>query len=337
MNLIRINLAMKDIKDMKEKDFVLGIDMGGTNTEFAVVNARGEIIGRDSIPTVGHKDIYDFVSCLKGAVDALLERTGTNGCIRAIGVGAPCANQYTGCIEAATDLPWDSPIPLASLLERAFSLPTSITNDANAAAAGEMAYGHARGLKNFIMITLGTGVGSGIVCDGHLLSGSRGFAGELGHVLVRGNGDRLCGCGRYDCLETYCSAKGIVRTAKEMLHNSDIDSELRSVPEESLSAKTICEAARRGDVIAKDVYEFTGKILGEACANFAAFTDPEAYIIFGGVAKAGDLIVEPMRQAMERNMLHLYKDRVEILFSSLKDAEAALLGASALAWDMSEI
>lgn len=337
MNLIRINLAMKDIKDMKEKDFVLGIDMGGTNTEFAVVNARGEIIGRDSIPTVGHKDIYDYVSCLKGGVDALLERTGTYGCIRAIGVGAPCANQYTGCIEAATDLPWDSPIPLASLLEQAFSLPTSITNDANAAAAGEMAYGRARGMKNFIMITLGTGVGSGIVCDGHLLSGSRGFAGELGHVLVKGNGDRLCGCGRYDCLETYCSAKGIVRTAKEMLRNSDMDSELRSVPEESLSAKTICEAAQRGDVIAKDVYEFTGKILGEACANFAAFTDPEAYIIFGGVAKAGDLIVEPMRQAMERNMLHLYKDRVEILFSSLKDAEAALLGASALAWDMPEI
>lgn len=325
------------MKDNKEKDFVLGIDMGGTNTEFAVVNMRGEIVDRDSIPTVGHKDIYNYVAHLKIGVDALLKRTGTNGCIRAIGVGAPCANRYTGCIEAATDLPWDSPIPLASLLEQAFSLPTSITNDANAAAAGEMAYGRARGMKNFIMITLGTGVGSGIVCDGHLLSGSRGFAGELGHVLVKGNGDRLCGCGRYDCLETYCSAKGIVRTTKELLHNCDMDSELRAVPEESLSAKVVCEAARRGDKLALDVYEFTGKMLGEACANFAAFTDPEAYIIFGGVAKAGELIVKPMREAMERNMLHLYRNRVEILFSSLKDAEAALLGASALAWDMSEI
>lgn len=325
------------MKDNKEKDFVLGIDMGGTNTEFAVVNMRGEIVDRDSIPTVGHKDIYDYVSHLKIGVDALLKRAGTNGCIRAIGVCAPCANQYTGCIEAATNLPWEAPIPLASLLEQAFSLPTSITNDANAAAAGEMAYGRARGMKNFIMITLGTGVGSGIVCDGHLLSGSRGFAGELGHVLVKGNGDRLCGCGRYDCLETYCSARGIVRTAKDMLRNCDVNSELRAVPEESLSAKVVCEAAQRGDRLALDVYEFTGKMLGEACANFAAFTDPEAYIIFGGVAKAGDLIVKPMREAMERNMLHLYKDRVEILFSSLKDAEAALLGASALAWDMSEI
>lgn len=196
------------MKDLKEKNYVLGIDMGGTNTEFAVVNARGEIVDRDSIPTVGHRDIYDYVARLKSGVEALVKRSNTRGCLRGIGVGAPCANRYTGCIEAATDLPWPSPIPLAALLEQAFSLPVSITNDANAAAAGEMAYGRARGLKNFIMVTLGTGVGSGIVCDGHLLSGTRGFAGELGHVVVRGNGDRLCGCGRYDCLETYCSAKG---------------------------------------------------------------------------------------------------------------------------------
>lgn len=325
------------MKNIKEKDFVLGIDMGGTNTEFAVVNARGGIVDRDSIPTVGYKDIYQYVSCLKTGVDALVRRTGTRGCIRGIGVGAPCANQYTGCIEAATDLPWPSPIPLASLLEQAFSVPASITNDANAAAAGEMAYGRARGMKNFIMITLGTGLGSGIVCDGHLLSGSRGFAGELGHVLVRGNGDRLCGCGRYDCLETYCSAKGIIRTAREMLEMSDRPSELRSLPVDSLSAKAVCESARRGDSLAREVYEFTGRMLGEACANFAAFTDPEAYILFGGIAKAGDLIVKPMREAMEKNILHLYRDRIEILFSSLNDAEAALLGASALAWDMSEI
>lgn len=324
------------MKDLKEKNYVIGIDLGGTNTEFAVVNARGEIVDRDSIPTVGHSDIYEYISRLKIGVDALVKRTGTRGCLRAIGVGAPCANRYTGCIEAATDLPWPSPIPLASLLEQAFSLPASITNDANAAAAGEMAYGRARGLKNFIMITLGTGVGSGIVCDGHLLSGTRGFAGELGHVLVKGRGNRLCGCGRYDCLETYCSAKGVVRTAREMLEMSNEASELRDIPDGSLTAKVICDAARRGDKIAKEVYDFTGRMLGEACANFAAYTDPEAFILFGGVAKAGDLITKPMREAMEENMLHLYKDRVEILFSSLSDAEAALLGASALAWDMSE-
>lgn len=325
------------MKDLKEKNYVLGIDMGGTNTEFAVVNARGEIVDRDSIPTVGHRDIYDYVARLKSGVEALVKRSNTRGCLRGIGVGAPCANRYTGCIEAATDLPWPSPIPLAALLEQAFSLPVSITNDANAAAAGEMAYGRARGLKNFIMVTLGTGVGSGIVCDGHLLSGTRGFAGELGHVVVRGNGDRLCGCGRYDCLETYCSAKGVVRTAKELLGNCQDTSELRAIPEDSLTAKAICDAARRGDAIANEVYDFTGRMLGKACADFAAFTDPEAFILFGGVAKAGNLIVEPMREAMEENMLHLYKNRVEILFSSLSDAEAALLGASALAWDMSEI
>ncbi len=310
--------------------------MGGTNSEFAVVNARGEIVGRDSIPTAGHNDIYEYIARLKNGVDALLKRTDTQGRVRAIGVCAPCANRYTGCIEASTNLPWPSPIPLASLLEQAFSLPASITNDANAAAAGEMAYGRARGMKNFIMITLGTGVGSGIVCDGHLLSGTRGFAGELGHVIVDAGSERDCGCGRRGCLETYCSASGVVRTALEMLSASGDESELRDIPTESLTAKVICEAARRGDKIAGEVYDFTGRMLGRACANFAAYTDPEAFILFGGVSKAGDLIAVPMRAAMEESMLHLYKDRVEILFSSLRDAEAALLGASALAWDLSE-
>lgn len=313
---------------------MLGIDIGGTNTEFAIVNRRGDIVDRGTIPTTGHKDIYDYIANLKEAITALMKSNHVEDSIKGIGVGVPCANQYTGWIEAATDLPWPSPIPLAGLLEQAFSLPAAITNDANAAAAGEMTYGKARGLKNFIMITLGTGVGSGIVCDGHLLSGSRGFAGELGHVVVKEDSDRECGCGRRGCLQTYCSAKGVKRTAQEMLAESDEPSTLRSLSDDELTPRAISEAALKGDVIANRIYEFTGKVLGEACANFAAFTDPEAIMLFGGVSKAGELISEPMREALEKNVLHLYRDRIEILFSSLNDAEAALLGASAMAWDI---
>ncbi|MDE6338378.1 MAG: ROK family protein [Muribaculaceae bacterium] len=317
-----------------EKDYVLGIDIGGTNTEFAIVNRRGEIVDRGKIPTTGHKDIYDYIATLKGAVLALIVNNGVDGEVKGVGVGAPCANQYTGCIEAATDLPWPSPIPLAELLKQALSLPVAITNDANAAAAGEMTYGQARGLKNFIMITLGTGVGSGIVCDGHLLSGSQGFAGELGHVIVKENSDRKCGCGRYGCLQTYCSAKGVMATAKKMLSESDEPSMLRSLTDEELTPRAISEAANKGDEFAKRVYDFTGKVLGEACADFASFTDPDAIMLFGGVSKAGELISVPMREALEAKVLHLYRNRIEILFSSLNDAEAALLGASALAWDL---
>lgn len=323
--------AMNRISD---KDYVLGIDIGGTNTEYAIVSRRGDIVLRGSIPTTGHDDFHDYIANLKDAINEMLAKEGLTENIRGIGVGAPCANQYTGWIEAATDLPWPSPIPLAGLLEQAFSLPVAITNDANAAAAGEMTYGKARGLKNFIMITLGTGVGSGIVCDGHLLSGSQGFAGELGHVVVKEDSDRKCGCGRTGCLQTYCSAKGVKETARRMLAESDEPSALRDLTPEQLTPKAISECANKGDALAKKVYDFTGKVLGEACANFASFTDPDAFMLFGGVSKAGDLIARPMREALEANVLHLYRNRIEILFSSLPDAEAALLGASAMAWNI---
>jgi len=318
---------------MTDRDYVIGIDMGGTNTEFAVVNARGDILGHNSIPTVGHRDIYGYISKLHDGIMEVVERTGTQGRIRGIGAGVPCANRETGCIEVATNLPWPSPIPLVTLLTEAFGIPATISNDANAAAAGEMAYGRARGLKNFIMITLGTGVGSGIVCDGHLLSGSRGFAGELGHVIVDPESDRLCGCGRRGCLETYCSAGGVVKTALDMLAARNEESLLREIGPSRLTAKDVHKAALRGDRIACDVFDFTGKVLGEACADFAAFTDPEAIILFGGVAKAGNMIANPMREAMEDKVLHLYKGRIQVFPSSLNDAEAALLGASALAWN----
>ncbi len=267
-------------------------------------------------------------------MDEVIDRTGTRGRIRAIGAGAPCANRETGCIEAATDLPWQSPVPLARMLSDAFGLPAAITNDANAAAAGEMAYGRARGIRNFIMITLGTGVGSGIVCDGHLLSGARGFAGELGHVIVKADSDRLCGCGRKGCLQTYCSAKGVVATALEFLRESDEDSLLREIDPEVLTAKDVYKAALRDDKIARRVFEYTGEVLGEACANFAAYTDPEAIILFGGVAKAGKLLSDPMKDMMNKKTLHLYRNRIEVIPSSLPDAEAAILGASALAWSL---
>lgn len=321
---------------MTDKDFVIGIDLGGTNTEFAVINTRGDIVGRGRIPTTGHADINEYMAQLKKSLDEVIDRTSTRGRIRAIGAGAPCANRETGCIEAATDLPWPSPVPLADMLSAAFGLPAAITNDANAAAAGEMTYGRARGIKNFIMLTLGTGVGSGIVCDGHLLSGSRGFAGELGHVIVKGDSNRLCGCGRKGCLQTYCSAKGVVTTAVEMLSNNEEDSLLRDYNINEITAKDIYKAAIRGDKLACRVFEFTGRILGEACADFAAYTDPEAIILFGGVAKAGKLLSEPMKESMNEKTLHLYRNRIKVIPSSLPDAEAAILGASALAWSVDE-
>lgn len=317
-----------------EKDYVMGIDIGGTNTEFAIVNRRGDIVERGKIPTTGHKDFQDYIKNLRDAAQSCLEKIGGVDNLHGIGVGAPCANQYTGCIEAATDLPWPSPLPLAKCLEEAFSLPVAITNDANAAAAGEIRYGKAREYKNFIMVTLGTGVGGGIVCDGHLLSGSQGFAGEIGHVIVKEESDRKCGCGRFGCLETYCSAKGVMTTARKMLAESDEASALRSYPVADLTPKIISECANNGDALAKRIYDYTGKVLGEACADFASITDPEAIVLFGGVSKAGDLIAAPMREALEAKVLHLYRNRIEILFSSLNDAEAALLGASAMAWEI---
>lgn len=298
--------------------------MGGTNTAFGIVDANGNIVAHGNIPTTGHDTPQAWADALADAIKAQLSRLDFE--IASAGVGAPCANTTTGCIENAADLPWPSPIPLAQLIEERLHVPVTITNDANAAAAGEMAYGAARGLKNFIMLTLGTGVGGGIVCDGHLLSGSRGFAGELGHVVVGGN--RPCGCGRKGCLETYCSARGVVNTARMLLDASPSDSSLRDLHE--FTAKDVYDAAMEGDEIAKAVFHFTGLALGEACANFAAFTDPEAIVLFGGVANAGDMLLEPMREAFDAHALHLYAGRVKFLVSTLNSAQAPILGAAAL-------
>lgn len=304
--------------------------MGGTNTHIALVDADGNITDRAHMPTTAAASAAEFASKTAALVSDLITRNDVADRVRGIGIGAPCANSATGVIEGAANLPWPSPIPLARMMEEATGLPTRIANDANAAAMGEMAYGAARGCRNFIMLTLGTGVGAGVVCDGHLLSGSRGFAGELGHVAFPFASDRKCACGRHGCLQTVASASGVVDTALRFISESDEPSTLRQADPETLTAYDIYRHATGGDPLAIRVFDFTGDCLGRACASFAAMTDPNAIVLFGGVAQAGQLLVEPMRRAFEEHALYLYRDRIRILISSLPDSDAAILGAASL-------
>lgn len=315
------------------KPYVLGIDIGGTNTVFGIVDARGTVIASGAIKTKKHPVFSDYIDELYEEATKLIKANDADGKIGGIGVGAPNANYYNGKIENAANLIWKGELNLAQELVDRFGIPVAVTNDANAAAIGEMTYGAARGMRDFIMITLGTGVGSGVVCNGQMVYGADGLAGELGHCTVR-RGGRLCGCGRSGCLETYCSATGVVRTALEFLEASpSVPSVLRNIPGADLTSKDVFEAANAGDPIAQSVFEFTGRVLGEALADFAAFTSPEAFIIFGGLAKAGDLLFKPMIAAFNKNALAFHKDKVKILVSELKEADAAVLGASALGWD----
>lgn len=317
-----------------EKPYVIGMDMGGTNTVFGVVDARGNVISKSAIKTGTHSDVNLYIQDLYDEMIKLIDTAGGVEKFKGIGIGAPNGNYYTGNIEFAPNLPWKGVVPFAKLMAEKFSIPTALTNDANAAAIGEMTYGAARGMKNFIMITLGTGVGSGIVIDGKLVYGHDGFAGELGHTTaIRENG-RLCGCGKNGCLETYCSATGVARSAREILASSTKESLLRNIPVESITSKDVFDAAMGGDEIAQDIFAFTGKILGESLADFVAFSAPEAIVLFGGLSKAGDLIMNPIRENMESNLLPLWKGKIKLLFSELKEADAAILGASALAWEL---
>lgn len=314
------------------KPYVVGMDIGGTNTVFGIVDQDGNVVCQDSVKTKAYPIIEDYVNAIGEKLDVLIESVGGKDKINGMGVGAPNGNYYTGNIEFAPNLSWKGIVPLAKLFGERVGVPCKLTNDANAAAIGEMTYGAAKGMKHFIMITLGTGVGSGIVIDGKLVYGHDGFAGELGHVIAVPDG-RLCGCGRKGCLETYCSATGIVRTAKEILTSSYDPSMLRNIPESELTSKDIFDCAMAGDAIAKDIFQKTGELLGKSLANFTAFSSPEAFIIFGGLAKAGDLIFKPVKEAMEENMLAVFKNKVKVLPSQLKDADAAVLGASALGWE----
>ncbi|HAC22890.1 MAG TPA: glucokinase [Porphyromonadaceae bacterium] len=318
-----------------EKPYVVGIDIGGTNTVFGIVDARGSILHSGSIKTGQYKEINEYVDALAKGLTTVIEQAGGIEKIKGIGVGAPNGNYFNGCIEFAPNLPWKGTIPLAKLIsERLGGITVNLTNDANAAAIGEMTYGAARGMKDFIVITLGTGVGSGIVVGGDLVYGHDGFAGELGHVIMRrGEEGRMCGCGRKGCLETYTSATGVARTAREFLEKRDEPSVLRELDPASITSKDVFDAAIKGDKLALDIFEFTGNMLGEAFADFIAFSSPEAIILFGGLTKAGDLIMDPIKKSMEKNLLKVFAGKTKLMFSELKESDAAVLGASALGWE----
>ncbi|WP_300229439.1 ROK family protein [uncultured Bacteroides sp.] len=318
-----------------EKPYVVGMDIGGTNTVFGVVDSRGNVLASDSIKTQDYETIDEYVDAVCKKLIPLLQQFGGAEKFKGVGVGAPNGNYYKGTIEFAPNLPWKGVIPLAAMFEDKLGIPTALTNDANAAAIGEMTYGAARGLRDFIMITLGTGVGSGIVVNGQLVYGHDGFAGELGHVIAERDG-RICGCGRKGCLETYCSATGVARTAREFLVARSEPSLLREIPAEEIVSKDVYDAAIKGDKLALEIFEYTGNILGRALADFIAFSSPEAIILFGGLAKSGDLIMKPIQKAMDENVLKIYAGKTKLLLSQLKDADAAVLGASALGWEVKE-
>ena len=317
-----------------DSTFVVGIDVGGQTSKIGVVDASGNVLAQTVIRTDTHDQVGLYIAELAEAVNGLIKESGTEGKIKGIGVGAPNGNYYTGTIENAPNLTWGRHrVEFSKLLSEAMGgLPVSLTNDANAAAVGEMTYGAAKGMKNFIMITLGTGVGSGIVINGEVVYGHDGFAGELGHVTaVRTNG-RVCGCGKTGCLETYASATGVARTAGEWLELSDEPSVLRNL--EKIASKDVYEAAKAGDKLALKIFEFTGKILGCSFADFIAFSSPEAIVLFGGLARAKEFLTAHIEDAMNANVLPLWRNKVKIVYSQLKESDAAILGASALAWEL---
>lgn len=317
------------------KPYVIGLDLGGTNSVYGIVDSRGDIKATTAVKTQAYNDPQSFVEASVEALNIIIEEVGGIGKVKAMGIGAPNANYYKGTIEHAPNIAWGKGIvPLAEMFSERLGIPVAMTNDANAAAIGEMAYGVARGMKNFIVITLGTGVGSGIVANGQLVYGCDGFAGELGHVImVRENG-RTCGCGRKGCLETYCSATGVARTAREMLANSGEPSLLRELEPKKITSLDVSIAAGKGDPMAKKIFEFTGKMLGEACADFATFCSPEAFIFFGGLTKAGDLIMNPIKKAYDESVMPIFRGKAQFLVSGLEGSSAAVLGASAIGWDI---
>ncbi len=317
-----------------ERPYVIGLDLGGTNAVFGIVDRDANIVAQTSVKTQDYSTAESFVDACVKALQPLIEQVGGIERIYGMGAGAPNANYHTGCIEKAPNLVWakEKKVPLAGMFSERLGIKVNITNDANAAALGEMEYGCAKGMKDFIVITLGTGVGSGIVANGQLVCGHDGLAGELGHVImVRENG-RPCGCGRKGCLEAYCSATGVARTAKEMLEKDSRPSLLRDLKPEEIDSYQVFKAAEAGDEIAKEIFEFTGKMLGEACADFAAFSSPEAFIFFGGLCKSGDMLMNPIKKAYDENTMPIYKSKAKFLFSTLDGAGAAVLGAAALGW-----
>ena len=314
------------------KPYAIGLDLGGTNSVFGIVDNEGNIIETASMKTGGYTEAKDYFNAAFDTLTPIIEKVGGLDKIERMGIGAPNGNYLNGCIEMAPNLPWahETSVPLAKMFsERLGGMPVHITNDANAAALGEMTYGVARGMKNFIVLTLGTGVGSGIVINGQMVYGCDGMAGELGHVIMRRDG-RQCGCGRRGCLEAYCSATGVTRTAREWLTATDRPSLLREIPMDKITSLDVCIAAGKGDAMANEIFQFTGEMLGEACANFATFSSPEAFIFFGGMTKAGDLIMKPIEETYRAKVMPVFRDKPQFLVSSLDGAGAAVLGAAAI-------
>lgn len=320
-------MALLDLSN----ELALGIDIGGTNTKFGIVNHRGEILEKGTMKTTGYDTVIDFIDALYNNIQILLQKLPDISVV-GIGIGAPNANYYKGTIEHAPNLSWKGTIPFSKLITEKFGKDCRITNDANAAALGELMYGAARGMKDFIMITLGTGVGSGIISNGQLIYGHDGFAGELGHCIVKPGGRKHWSTGSEGSLEAYASATGISITAKK-LRAEFPNSLLNNFPEEVINAQTVYECAEKGDEIAIEVFRYTGQILGQALANFVMFSSPEAILLFGGVIKAGDYILKPTKLHMEKNLLPIFRDKVKLVTSELNEADAAILGASALVWE----
>ena len=323
------------VMNKMDMPYVVGVDVGGQTTKIGVVDMRGQVLAQTVIRTDTHNEVEPYIEDLAEAINKVIADADVADQVRGIGLGIPNGNYYTGEIENAVNLKWGNKgtLPVAKLLtDKMNGIPVALTNDANAAAMGEMTYGAARGMKNFIMITLGTGVGSGIVINGEVVYGHDGFAGELGHVRVIRNNGRLCGCGRTGCLEAYCSAIGVARTAREWLEMSEEPSLLRGI--DNISSKDVYDAAKEGDPLALRVFNFTGHMLGNAFADFIAFSAPEAIVLFGGLARSKEFLTEPILEAMNGNVLDIWKDKVKLVYSALKESDAAILGASALAWEL---
>lgn len=309
----------------------IGIDIGGTNTQVGFVDADGKVFLETTMSTLIGETFEEYLEELYNVIEKAKAESEEKFEIFGIGVGAPNGNFYKGTIEFAPNLKWKGVIEVTKLMSEKFGVPAVLTNDANAAAIGEMMFGGAKGMKNFIIITLGTGLGSGIVVNGELVYGHDGFAGELGHVIVE-KGGRLCGCGRRGCLETYASATGIKRTAFEVIADRNQETLLSSFSYDDITSFKIYEAAQNGDHIAREIFRETGRHLGEALADFVANGSPEAIFLFGGLANAGDLILDPTEKYMEENLLHIFKNKVKLQLSQLNEGDAAVVGAAALAW-----
>ena len=315
----------------------IGVDVGGTSVKLGIFDVDGVLLKKWEIPTrkeeQGKYVLDDIAASIR---ETLKDENISLEEVVGVGIDVPGPVKKNGYVEVCVNLGWRDIYPAKELSARLDGIPAECGNDANAAAIGEMTYGAARGMKDFIMITLGTGVGSGIVINGQMVYGHDGFAGELGHVIARRDG-RICGCGRKGCLETYCSATGVARTAREFLAARTDASLLRNIPAESITSKDVYDAAVQGDKLAQEIFEFTGNILGEALADAIAFSSPEAIVLFGGLAKSGDYIMKPIMKSIDDNVLNIYKGKTKLLVSELKDSDAAVLGASALAWELKDI